>query len=555
MPSTAEGAAIPDRFSRRAARVLIVLAAALALMLPASAAAADPVDAADPARPSASPAPPSADQALRLDAGALGAQDSAVEWRIGLSTQALESAYAQAGEAVDFDGTTSQEIVLTAVLGAGQSLPQAADWSLRASGGGRDESVVLDDGAPGATTTDSGDFSLEVVPIGASEAGSQARIVIRGPFADDAEYEVLAPAPVSGPESRARAGLVYESSVAVEGARAQQRATVSLPAPQASPAQQEPGYGGVSLSAYASGPASDQVSPQTAFAVQLTYTLPEGTTAGSYPGWQPPGELNAEATGGVLTLQAPLSGPASLDGALPAGTTVSLHAPQSTAEAPVGYTWGAGAVRVAGQEATSLVIQEGRTIGIEVETALELAAMGTLSVQVTVGPQDSAFSADAFEIGYSCILPNGKVRSGLLEVQAGTAVESPEVQAGSLCTVSQSDSTRQRAGHAVDTHLTVDGVPSAGVVIAPQTTATVVVNNVYTARSSSQATAEPSSAPPAPATGTGQSQGAQASPSAGQARARQDGELARTGASIAVPAAAAALALVGGAVLVRRRKA
>ncbi|RRD29330.1 DUF5979 domain-containing protein [Actinomyces bowdenii] len=426
---------------------------------------------------------------LGLTKGARGLTDQSttVGWVIGFGTERLQEAYSAAGSPTAFDGS-ERTITLTDELGPGQAFPDPGAWSLvRTSSKDAPESerLVLDTSAAGATTTEAGAFSIEVIPGQAHEGGSSATIVLRGPFAAQTNYQVLYDAAVTTHDGKAVAGFVYENHVSVEGTSLTQRGTKSFVDSFRLDVNMEVGYGTFSVAKLLSGPASDQVDPASTFTVAVDYQLPGGATLKDYPAWQAPGTVNSTGTGGTAELEVAVGRRSVFTGskasmALPAGTRVSLTEKAPTVAAPAGYTWGHGAFTIGGSPASELTIQDRGVTEVDLTNALEVKAMGSFSVTVKVSPQDSPFASDSFEIGYSCILPGGGVESGALEVAAGSTVNAPEIMAGARCTISESDATRARQGHTVATRITTNGAYGAGVTIAAGEMAAVVVENTYT---------------------------------------------------------------------------
>lgn len=424
---------------------------------------------------------------LTKSARGLTDQSTTVGWVIGFGTESLQEAYAAAGAPTAFDGS-ERTITLTDELGPGQAFPDPGSWALvrTSSKDAPDgERLVLDTGAAGATTTQAGAFSIEVIPGQVHEGGSDATVVLRGPFAAQTNYQVLYDVAVTSHNDKAVAGFIYENQVAVEGTSLTQRGTKSFVDSFSFDVNMEVGYGTFSVAKLLSGPASDRVDPASTFTVAVDYQLPGGATLKDYPAWQAPGTVNSGGTGGTAELEVAVGRRTVFTGsgasmALPAGTRVSLAEKAPTVAAPVGYTWSRGAFTIGGTPASELTIQDRGVVEVDLVNTLEVKAMGSFSVTVKATPQDSPFASDSFEIGYSCTLPGGGVESGALEAAAGSTVTSPGIMAGAQCTISESDATRARQGHTVATRITIDGASGAGLTIAAGEVADVVVANRYT---------------------------------------------------------------------------
>lgn len=427
---------------------------------------------------------------LGLTKGARGLTDqsTAVGWVIGFGTEKLQEAYAAAGTPTTFDGS-ERTITLTDELGPGQAFPNPSAWTLvrtNSQGAPDSERLILDTSAAGATTTQAGSFSIEVVPGQVYEGGSDATIILRGPFAAQTNYQVLYDAPVTTQDGKAVAGFVYDNVVAVPGTLLTERATKSFVDSFSFDVTMEVGYGTFSVAKLLSGQASDQVDPASTFTVAVDYQLPGGASLKDYPGWQAPGTVNSAGTGGTAELEVTVGRRSVFTGpkaamVLPAGTKVSLMEKTPTAQAPTGYTWGEGAFTIGGTPASELTIEDRRVIEADLTNSLEVQAVGSLAVTAKVSPQDSPFASDTFEIAYSCTLPGGGIISDVLKVAAGSTVKASDIVAGAECSISESEATRAREGYTVATRIVPVGAEKPGVTIVAGEVAEVVVEHIYTA--------------------------------------------------------------------------
>lgn len=428
---------------------------------------------------------------LAKGARAMNEQSTSVGWVISFGTEKLQAAYASGSAPVTFDGS-QRTITLNDVLGPGQSYPDASKWKLvrlnskdmpDPNAGGR---VELDTGAGGATTTEAGSYSIEVVPGEVSEAGSSATIVLRGPFAAETNYQIVYDTRVTTEDGRAVAGFVYENWVSVEGTSLEQRGTKSFLDSFGLDVRMDLGYGTFSVAKYVSGPASDQVAPGSTFTVEVDYQLPSGATSKDYPSWQAPGTLNSAGTGGSATLEVAMGQRTLFVGpqapiTLPKGTTVTLREQAPEVEAPMGYAWTAGSFSLGQTQGSTLVIQDRKVIEVDLTNSLEAASVGTFNVTLEVSPQDSPFASDTFEVGYACTEPGGQVRSGSLQVPAGSTVTSSErFMVGSKCTISNSGASRKREGYTAATRITANGRTGGHLVIAEDSIGEVTVEHIYT---------------------------------------------------------------------------
>jgi len=286
------------------------------------------------------------------------------------------------------------------------------------------------------------------------------------------------------------------------------------------------------------------------------------------------------------------------NGTFPTGTVLTFDEDTTKASVtPDGVVWGAPTFMVGGQSTNTLTVEDQKSTAVTLSNSANSVPVDEGDFTITKAlAGDGDFSKSTFLFTYNCT----DNTTGLLMVKGGATSEtSEEVKAGSTCTITEMTDSAARAGY------TLTASDPQTVEIAKDQTAEVTMTNTYTLKagpspdSSTRPTSDPATdqaadpatdqaADPAtdqatdpatdqatdpatdqaadPATDPSDSATMDDPSSLGSDPAASDstpedpsdpagGPLASTGVRIGLPLAVAVFAVMGGALLVSRRRA
>ena len=526
----------------------------------------------------------------------LTADTEKLTWQLIFGPAQIKKALEENGQSLAVDGKTRSTITFTDELGPGQTYVSNKDrWRLVTGTveGKTANPVQLTDATGADQNTSEGDFDLDV-----SINGDVATIKVTGPFAPRSNYIVHYESTPNTANGKIQAGVRYRNNATALGSGLQASYALHYAASFTINVEMKPGFGGFDVTKLLTGAETGKVPDGTTFKVGVHYELPGGAKTGTYPEWTAPGTVNQEGTGGDAEMSVTVGEKAVFNGTFPTGTVLTFDEDTTKASVtPDGVIWGAPTFTVGGKSTNTLTVEDQKSTAVTLSNSANSVPVEHGDFTITKAlAGDGDFSKSTFLFTYNCT----DNTTGLLMVKGGATSEtSEEVKAGSTCTITEMTDSAARAGY------TLTAPDPQTVEIAKDQTAEVTMTNTYTLKAapSPESTASPTSNPatdqaadpatdqaadPAtdqaadPATdqstdpATDQSTDPATDPSdsatmddpssLGSDPAASDstpedpsdpagGPLASTGVRIGLPLAVAVFAVMGGALLVSRRRA
>ncbi|AKK04537.1 T surface-antigen of pili [Corynebacterium mustelae] len=331
------------------------------------------------------------------DAGNLIGVKGNLGWGVNFNSALIQQELAKIGDDRVFDGKKVHTLTFLESAGPGQEFdPNLANWILKFKGNAEIFSkfngnvptpclnVILATGTrPGVVTTDNNGsgcntaiqqnnvdftmpdgFSISVEFIDTNSDGqadykdSQARIRVTGPFDPDTNYSInpqlrrsgYNEAGPSGQEALAvKEGMAYENNIVLEDTKQSSSFVAKAFQTLTGTINMANQFGTFSVRKYLQGEGIENVQPSDKFTINGTWTLPNGNTVASYPGWQPQTADGVEitingdqaaATSGTITFKlAPGERKTAPAPHFPVGTEITLSEDMQTAPKPGGIEW------------------------------------------------------------------------------------------------------------------------------------------------------------------------------------------------------------------------
>ena len=534
----------------------------------------------------------------------LTADTEKLTWQLIFGPAQIKKALEENGQSLAVDGKTRSTITFTDELGPGQTYVSNKDrWRLVTGTveGKTANPVQLTDATGADQNTSEGDFDLDV-----SINGDVATIKVTGPFAPRSNYIIYYESTPNTANGKIQAGVRYRNNATALGSGLEYSYSLHYTKSFTINVEMKPGFGGFDVTKLLTGAETGKVPDGTTFKVGVHYELPGGAKTDAYPGWTAPGTVNQEGTGGDAEMSVTVGAKTVFNGTFPTGTVLTFDEDTTKASVtPDGVVWGAPTFMVGGQSTNTLTVEDQKSTAVTLSNSANSVPVDEGDFTITKAlAGDGDFSKSTFLFTYNCT----DNTTGLLMVKGGATSEtSEEVKAGSTCTITEMTDSAARAGY------TLTASDPQTVEIAKDQTAEVTMTNTYTlkagpspdssTRPTSDPTADPTTDPTAdPTTDPATDQAADpatdqaADPATDQATdpatdqatdpatdpsdsATMDdpsslgsdpavsgsasgdssdpagGPLASTGVRIGLPLAVAVFAVMGGALLVSRRRA
>ena len=518
----------------------------------------------------------------------LTADTEKLTWQLIFGPAQIKKALEENGQSLAVDGKTRSTITFTDELGPGQTYVSNKDrWRLVTGTveGKTANPVQLTDATGADQNTSEGDFDLDV-----SINGDVAIIKVTGPFAPRSNYIIYYESTPNTANGKIQAGVRYRNNATALGSGLEYSYSLHYTKSFTINVEMKPGFGGFDVTKLLTGAETGKVPDGTTFKVGVHYELPGGAKTGTYPEWTAPGTVNQEGTGGDAEMSVTVGEKAVFNGTFPTGTVLTFDEDTTKASVtPDGVIWGAPTFTVGGKSTNTLTVEDQKSTAVTLSNSANSVPVEHGDFTITKAlAGDGDFSKSTFLFTYNCT----DNTTGLLMVKGGATSEtSEEVKAGSTCTITEMTDSAARAGY------TLTAPDPQTVEIAKDQTAEVTMTNTYTLKAapSPESTASPTSNPatdqaadpatdqaadPAtdqaadPATDQAADPATDPSDSAtmdGPSSSGSDpavsgstpedpsdsagGPLASTGVRIGLPLAVAVFAVMGGALLVSRRRA
>ncbi|MDO4790980.1 MAG: DUF5979 domain-containing protein [Buchananella hordeovulneris] len=366
----------------------------------------------------------------------------------GLASKTLGQYLKDAGYDQAFDGTQVHSVTFTDKLGSGQRFFGPEKWSLyRENTPAGPQRLLLDTGAPGATTTADGEFSIDVELGKMTPDGQVARITITGPFTTQANYSLQYSVCSSAAETcdvpdgrklpELKPGFNYDNEIVADGTLAKANLTRSFAQAFTSDVTMSLGYGTFAVTKFVAGPGASLVADGAEFPVIADYTLP--AAASTYPNWVAPGTLNQDNVTGTVELRARVGSKVTFYGpsapvTFPANTRVTLREIAAPAQAPEGYVWDSHTFEVGGAPGASFTINDQKITAVKLTNRLRSVPKYPIKVikRVEGGPASAANHRFAFS--YSCGGSEGVFR---VNGDGEEGISDETFLPGTVCTVEE----------------------------------------------------------------------------------------------------------------------
>lgn len=324
-------------------------------------------------------------------------QEGSLGWGVSFNSALVQEELQRIGDSRVFDGKQTHTLSFLESAGPGQEFdPDMSKWILKFKGNAELYSkfnsdaptgcynVTLASGVrPGLVTTDSfgkecvdairdrqidmklpDGFSMQVEFIDTNGDGqadyrdSQARIRVTGPFDADTNYAINPQLRRSGYEEAdaqgrknlaVKEGMTFENTISLEDTRQSVGAIGKAFQTLTGNIVMVDQFGTFSVRKYLQGNGIENVQQSDKFTITGTWSLPNGNTVSSYPGWQPTSGDGVEvtvtgapatATSGTITFRlSPGERKTAPAPHFPVGTTITLAEDIQTAPKPGGIEW------------------------------------------------------------------------------------------------------------------------------------------------------------------------------------------------------------------------
>ena len=318
-----------------------------------------------------------------------------------------------------------------------------------------------------------GTGELDGFKVTPSFEGRTVTFKIEGPLSTEKDYRVDFSTPFTGGDTVIPGFQYTNAATFVEAGHTTPTAVRSYFESFKAIVTYKQGFGGFEVSKNIQG---DVIPPRgQKFDVTVNYTLPAGTTAADYPGWDAPeNPTKLTVTVGSTTPYMPT---------FPKGTVVTLSEDTGSADpATPGIAWGAPVFSSANNKVSingdktqaTFTVEDQVTFPVSLMNTTEASSSGTFAISKTVVDGGSA-GADTFSVGYRCSAAgeDGVPDSGTVQVTAGVEKVVGRFPAGSTCeVVSEVPSPRDGYSLAVD--------KGESVTVVKDETVKVGVTNTYT---------------------------------------------------------------------------
>ena len=319
-----------------------------------------------------------------------------------------------------------------------------------------------------------GTGELDGFKVTPSFEGRTVTFKVEGPLSTEKDYRVDFATPFTGGE-KVIPGFQYTNAATfVEAGHTTPTAVRSYFESFKAIVTYKQGFGGFEVSKNIQG---DVIPPRgQKFDVTANYTLPAGTTAADYPGWDAPeNPTKLTVTVGSTTPYMPT---------FPKGTVVTLSEEAGSADpATPGIAWGAPVFSSANKKVSingdktqaTFTIEDQVTLPVSLMNTTEASLSGTFAISKTVVDGGSE-GTDSFGVEYKCSAAgeDGVPEAGTVQVTAGGEKVVGRFPVGTTCeVVSEDEGAAARAGYS----LSVDRGQS--VTVVNDETVKVNVTNTY----------------------------------------------------------------------------
>ncbi|MDO4888886.1 MAG: DUF5979 domain-containing protein [Actinomycetaceae bacterium] len=397
-----------------------------------------------------------------------------LSWEINFNSDYISQLLAEAGKPITVDGKTVSTLTFTDTLGPGQSMvtdPSRIRLMMRNSAAEPDleQGVAVTDVAGKDYTDKYGDFDLKVETKGGTRV-----FTVTGPFAPETNYKVYYYTTPTTDSGTIQPGFKYTNQAQLDGTDKTAYFERYYSATFSIDIKMEAGFGAFNVTKLLAGNGSGKVADGTQFNVKVKYTLPGGATTDSYKGWEAPGKVSADKTGGEADFTVTAGQKTTFTAAtFPKGTVIELSEDSNSASpAANGVTWGASEFKVGNQVTNTFTIEDQKATAVELTNDATLKT-GTFSVAKSGSGAD--VSGKEFTFAYECT--DGQ--SGSLKVAGnGQAVASGvNVPVGEKCTITEDKATAAVDGYDLK-------APEAQTISIAEADAVVPVSfvNAYTAQ-------------------------------------------------------------------------
>ena len=374
----------------------------------------------------------------------LTADTEKLTWQLIFGPAQIKKALEENGQSLAVDGKTRSTITFTDELGPGQTYVSNKDrWRLVTGTveGKTANPVQLTDATGADQNTSEGDFDLDV-----SINGDVATIKVTGPFAPRSNYIVHYESTPNTANGKIQAGVRYRNNATALGSGLQASYALHYAASFTINVEMKPGFGGFDVTKLLTGAETGKVPDGTTFKVGVHYELPGGAKTDAYPGWAAPGTVNQEGTGGDAEMSVTVGAKTVFNGTFPTGTILTLNEDTTKASVtPDGVVWGAPTFMVGGQSTNTLTVEDQKSTAVTLSNSANSVPVDHGDFTITKAlAGDGDFSKSTFLFTYNCT----DNTTGLLMVKGGATSEtSEEVKAGSTCTITEMTDSAARAGY------------------------------------------------------------------------------------------------------------
>ena len=390
----------------------------------------------------------------------VGSGSKAINWRVIFGGTWLKNNYPDGGP-----------VTIKDTISVGMEVPDPSTVQLievygdPATGKATDRVVAKGDGTG----------ELDGFKVTPSIEGRTVTFKVEGPLSTDKDYRVDFATPFTGGETVTPGFQYTNAATFVEAGHTTPTAVRSYFESFKAIVTYKQGFGGFEVSKNIQG---DVIPPRgQKFDVTVNYTLPAGTTAADYPGWNAPeNPTKLAVTVGSTTPYMPT---------FPKGTVVTLSEETGSADpATPGIAWGAPVFSSANKKVSingdktqaTFTIEDQVTLPVSLMNTTEASLSGTFAISKTVVDGGSE-GTDSFGVEYKCSAAGENdegvvAATGTVAVAAGGEKVVGRFPVGTTCEV-VSEVPAPRAGYS----LSVDRGQS--VTVVKDETVKVNVTNTY----------------------------------------------------------------------------